>query len=125
MTFIGYDMGAKAYRFMCMPVLVCDNASKDAINLAMSYAFATDTGVVLHHYTAVDSMGSSPITDPGILCITNLLHSGHTNGRLKHLPLAIRMPVMVTTNIDVPGGIVNGSISTIWSIDCSVLPNGN
>ena len=107
------------------PVIVCENAAKDAINLSMSHAFAARSDVALHDYVAIDTIDKSPVTDPSILQITDRLHSGHTSGRLKRLPLAIGMPVMVTTNLDVPGGIVNGSIGTVRSIDFTSLANGD
>ncbi|KAF8320644.1 hypothetical protein F5887DRAFT_826713, partial [Amanita rubescens] len=53
------------------------------------------------------------------------LHSGKTGSRLKRLPLAINMPVMVTTNIDLNGGVVNGSIGTVRKIYYHLLPNGD
>ncbi|THV00101.1 hypothetical protein K435DRAFT_617541, partial [Dendrothele bispora CBS 962.96] len=36
--------------------------------------------------------------------------------RLGKLPLVIGMPVMITQNFDVAGGVVNGSIGTLKSI---------
>lgn len=107
-----------------VPVIVTDNTTKDAINSDLAAAFAARTGQTLHNYWAVDSMNGATITDPALLQIIDLLHSGKTSGRLKRLPLVIGMPVMVTTNIDVNGGIVNGSIGTIRSIHFTYLPGG-
>ena len=107
------------------PVLVCENMPKDAINLSMSHAFMTDNGSLLHYYVAINTMDGSPITDLAMLQITDLLHSGCTNNWLKWLPLAIGMPVMITTNIDIPGGIVNGSVGQVHSIDFMTLNNGD
>ncbi|KAF8344841.1 hypothetical protein F5887DRAFT_841745, partial [Amanita rubescens] len=52
------------------------------------------------------------------------LHSGKTFGRLKRLPLAIGMPIMVTTNVDLNAGVVNGSIGTIRKVYFRELPTG-
>lgn len=65
------------------------------------------------------------MTNTSLLQIVDLLHSGKTSGRLKRLPLVIGMPVMVTTNIDVHGGIVNGSIGTVRAIHYTQLENGD
>ncbi|PBK58131.1 hypothetical protein ARMSODRAFT_842200, partial [Armillaria solidipes] len=39
-----------------------------------------------------------------------------TNQRLGALPLVIGMPVMISTNFDVAGGVVNGSVGTLEKI---------
>ena len=41
----------------------------------------------------------------------------YTGRRLKLLPLAIGMPVMITTNIDVAGGIVKGRAGGIDDVN--------
>ncbi|KAJ7779474.1 hypothetical protein DFH07DRAFT_730293, partial [Mycena maculata] len=41
------------------------------------------------------------------------------------IPLVIGMPVTVTQNFDVPGGVVNGSFGTLQSIRYNVDENGN
>ncbi|KAF8338563.1 hypothetical protein F5887DRAFT_836258, partial [Amanita rubescens] len=53
------------------------------------------------------------------------LHSGKTFGRMKRLPLAIGMPVMITANIDLNGRVINGSISTVRKLYFQELPNGD
>ena len=107
------------------PVIVSDNASKDAINNQMSLLFASKMNQVLHSYVANDTQNGKTITDPSVLQIISLLHSGKTHGMLRQLLLTIGMPIMITTNIDVQGGIVNGSISTVRSISFKTLPNGD
>ncbi|THU88128.1 hypothetical protein K435DRAFT_680430, partial [Dendrothele bispora CBS 962.96] len=44
------------------------------------------------------------------------MDSGKTRQRLGKLPLVIGMPVMITQNFDVAGGVVNGSIGALKSI---------
>ncbi|EIW62577.1 uncharacterized protein TRAVEDRAFT_91307, partial [Trametes versicolor FP-101664 SS1] len=44
------------------------------------------------------------------------MHSGETSQRLTKIPLVLGMPVILSQNYDVSGGIVNGSIGTLLSI---------
>ncbi|KAJ7148128.1 hypothetical protein C8R43DRAFT_860028, partial [Mycena crocata] len=39
-----------------------------------------------------------------------------TNSRLGMLPLVIGMPVIITQNFDVPGGVVNGCAGKLVSV---------
>ena len=107
-----------------IPIIVCNNSTKDAINLAMANSFAQKNNQRLISFTSFDENNGMPLTDRSLLNIVDVLHSGKTSGRLKNLPLCLGMPVMVTTNIDVPGGIVNGSMGTIRSFDYKTLSNG-
>jgi PIF1-like helicase len=107
------------------PVIVCDNTTKDAVNLEIPQVFASKTGQPFCTYTSVDEIDGAPITDPNVLKIIELIHSGRTSNKLKDLPLAFEMPVMITTNVDLVGGIVNGSIDSVRSIDFTTLSNGN
>ena len=105
-------------------MIVSDNTSKDAINNQIAHLFASRSGQTLQWYIADDTKNGSAITDNSTLQIINLLHSGKTHGQLRRIPLVIGMPIMITTNINVQGGIVNGSIGTIHSICYKALPNG-
>jgi hypothetical protein len=107
------------------PIIVCDNTTKDAVNLEIARIFAAKTGQPFFTYVSKDEIEGSPITNPTILQIIDLLHSGRTSNRLNRLPIALQMPVMITTNIDLAGGIVNGSIGTIRAIDFTERPNGD
>ncbi|KAJ7643208.1 hypothetical protein B0H17DRAFT_959856, partial [Mycena rosella] len=44
------------------------------------------------------------------------LDSGKTSQRIGRLPLVIGMPVMITSNFDVPGGVVNSCNGTLVSV---------
>ncbi|KAF8123178.1 hypothetical protein EV363DRAFT_1180636, partial [Boletus edulis] len=48
------------------------------------------------------------------------LHSGETRHRLGRIPLVVGMPVMITHNFDVEGGIVNGCLGTLVSVRYTV-----
>ncbi|KAJ3911582.1 hypothetical protein F5877DRAFT_55152, partial [Lentinula edodes] len=44
------------------------------------------------------------------------MDSGQTNHRLGRIPLVIGMPIMITQNFDVQGGVVNGCHGVLKSI---------
>ena len=62
------------------PVIVSDNASKDAINIKMAMSFTSKSHQMLHWYTAEDTKNGTPIIDDSMLKIISLLHSGKTHG---------------------------------------------
>ncbi len=95
-----------------VPVVVTDNVMKDKINSEMACSFAVKSGLPLHEFVSVDVVNSSANNDPSLPLIINL-HSGKTSGHLRTLPLVVEMPIMITTNVDLNGGIINGSISTV------------
>ncbi|KAI0059113.1 hypothetical protein BV25DRAFT_1789584, partial [Artomyces pyxidatus] len=47
-----------------------------------------------------------------------------TNQRLRKMPLLIGMPVTISQNFDVQGGVVNGSIGTLKSVRFRVDDQG-
>ena len=91
------------------PMIVYANAIKDAINLQATLAFAQRTGRHVDWYHAVDTYRGQPIEDPAIINLLDTLPSNKTGGRIGVLPLVLGMPVVITENFDVMGGIVNGS----------------
>ncbi|TFK91097.1 hypothetical protein K466DRAFT_441083, partial [Polyporus arcularius HHB13444] len=44
------------------------------------------------------------------------LHSGNTGQRLGRIPLVLGMPVIISQNFDVNGGVVNGTIGRLAQI---------
>ncbi|KAJ7779032.1 hypothetical protein B0H16DRAFT_1300384, partial [Mycena metata] len=50
--------------------------------------------------------------------------SGKTNSRLGKIPLVIGMPVMISQNFDVEGGVVNGCTGTLISVRFRPGPDG-
>ena len=99
-----------------VPIIVTENAAKDAINASAAAAFAQHTRQQLHWYYATDTRGGKTLTDNVLKSCLENLNSGHTNQRLGKIPLVVGMPVMFTHNFDVDGGIVNGSIGILKSI---------
>lgn len=113
------------------PMIVSSNAVKDALNEQCASQFAKDTCQQLHWYYAVDQRssgkGKNPkdIEDPILLARLCSLHSGKTKYRLGKIPLVIGMPVLVSQNYDVQGGIVNGSHGTVREIRYTIDNAGN
>lgn len=90
-----------------VPIITARNAAKDALNARAVKRFAKERGLPVHYYYARDSADKVPIT--GLLKERLLdLHSGKTQ-QLGKLPLVIGMPVVLTHNYDVAGGVVNGA----------------
>ncbi|PPR06558.1 hypothetical protein CVT24_001578 [Panaeolus cyanescens] len=105
------------------PVIVCDNAQKDALNERAAQTYASRTNQDLHYYYAQDSHRGKPVTED-IREHLLQLSSGSTSQRLGRIPLAIGMPVMVCQNYDVEGGIVNGCTGRLKSIWYTADSNG-
>ena len=98
------------------PVIVSNNAVRDAINRRATEAFAVRTGRELHWYHAVDTHKRTLITDPALIESLEGQHSGQTGHRLRRIPLVLGMPVAVNQNFDVRAGVVNGS----WGYLCNM-----
>ena len=102
-------------------MIVYTNAIKDAINLEATMAFARRTNQQVHWYHAQDTYLGKPIKDVAICDLLDELPSNKTGGRIRALPLVLGMPVMITENFDVAGGIVNGSTSTLRKVRYRVV----
>ncbi|RXW18892.1 hypothetical protein EST38_g6956 [Candolleomyces aberdarensis] len=98
------------------PIIVCDNATKDALNENCAMQFALDHEQELHWYYAEDLIGGKPVQDADLRNLLHSLDSGKTHQRLGCIPLCIGMPVLVSQNFDVQGGVVNGSRGTVTSV---------
>jgi hypothetical protein len=103
---------------------VADNAQKDALNERGAQAFANRTNRELHWYYAIDTHRQISVSDDIQDHLLNL-HSGLTKQRLGKIPLVIGMPVMITHNFDVEGGIVNGCTGILKSIRYTTDEIGN
>ncbi|KAF5326514.1 hypothetical protein D9611_000713 [Ephemerocybe angulata] len=95
------------------PIIVSNNAAKDALNERAALAFAQRTGRELHWYYATDTRLRQPIGDSKLRDYLHSLDSGRTGHRQGRVPLVVGMPVMVMQNFDVEGGIVNGTTGTL------------
>lgn len=98
------------------PIIVSDNATKDAINEKTTIAFAKRTKQAIHWYYAADRHSGKKVTDPELKDRLRLLNSGQTSQRLGRIPLVLGMPVVIGQNFDVVGGVVNGSVGTLQKI---------
>jgi len=91
------------------PMIVSENAVKDAINIRATLAFAERTHQTIQWFDATDSYRGAKITEPRIREYLLMLPSGQTGQRLGKVPIVLGMPVMINQNFDVDGGLVNGS----------------
>lgn len=107
------------------PIIVSENATKDALNVAAAEAFAKQTGRHLYWYYCTDTHDGQTITDPDLRQHLLSMTSNNTGHRLGRIPLVIGMPVMITTNFDVSNGIVNGRIGVLKSVNYWVDDDGN
>ena len=106
------------------PIIVSENATKDALNIAATQAFARQTGQNLYWYYCTDRHSGDIVNDEGLKQHLLALTSNNTNNRLGRIPLVIGMPVMLMTNFDVLHGIVNGTIGKLKSLQYYVDSDG-
>ena len=99
-----------------IPIIIYDNASKDVLNEKATAAFAQETSQQLQWYYSDDKLQRSSVKDTALIEHLTHLHLGITQQRLGHIPLVLGMPVLVSQNFDVEGGIVNGSYGTVQHI---------
>jgi hypothetical protein len=107
------------------PTIVTDNACKDELNNRCAIRFAKEHNQSLHWYFPVDKHNGHEISDPGVMHHLRSLTSNKTHQRLGRLPLCLGMPVLVSQNFDVEGGIVNGSLGIVKSIRYFVNAKGD
>jgi hypothetical protein len=110
------------------PLIVSENSTKDAFNIKAAHAFAKRTGRPLHWYHASDTVGRNKpqaVSNPDLIRHLQGMDSGATNSRLGKIPLVIGMPVMISQNFDVHGGVVNGCYGSLRSVRYRVDRNGN
>lgn len=98
------------------PTIVADNACKDALNKRCAIRFAQEHNRNLHWYYPIDRHRGREVTDIPLRDHLRCLTSNITHQRLGQLPLCLGMPVLVSQNFDVEGGIVNGSPGTVKKI---------
>jgi len=91
------------------PIIVSENAVKDAINVRAALAFAQRTHQTVQWFDAIDTYRGAKITDPRVREYLLTRPSGKTGQRLGKIPIVLGMPVIVCQNFDIEGGLVNGS----------------
>jgi hypothetical protein len=107
------------------PVIVAENAMKDALNEEMVKSFARRTGRPLHWYYATDMHSrNTEIESDELKQRLSQLDSGKTCYRLGRFPLVIGMPVIISQNFDVHGGVVNGCTGTLVKVRYQIGPDG-
>ncbi|KAG1843117.1 hypothetical protein DFJ58DRAFT_844429 [Suillus subalutaceus] len=106
------------------PIIVCDNASKDELNVRMTMAFAQRTRHTLHWYHCTDKHQGKILCDKALVQKMQRLNSRKTNMRLGKIPLVIGMLILVSQNFDVEGRIVNGSTGKLMKVRYSLNDEG-
>ena len=91
------------------PMIVSENAVKDAINVRATQAFAERTQQTVQWFEAIDTYFGAKLTDPDVREYMLAQPSGKTGQRLGKFPLVLGMPVIVNQNFDLGSGLVNGS----------------
>ncbi|KAI9064823.1 hypothetical protein FKP32DRAFT_1569090, partial [Trametes sanguinea] len=86
------------------------------MNVLAVEGFAAATGRAVHWYYAKDVYDGKSVTEPALVEYLEKRHSGQTSHRLGKIPLVLGMPVLISQNFDVNGGVVNGSIGTLTAI---------
>lgn len=107
------------------PIVVCDNETKDALNIEAAASFAQARNEDLNLYYPILTRHGKKLEDPELNDQLNTLHTGRTHGIMGSLPLASGMPVMLCHNYDVPSGAVNGTVGIVKSINFSTDEHGN
>jgi flavin-binding protein dodecin len=107
----GQDLSTDEWRKA--PIIVSENAVKDAINTRAAVAFAEQTRQTVQWFDAMDTYRGAKITDSRVREYLLTQPSGKTGQRLGKIPIALGMPVIVNQNFDVEGGLVNGSFGYV------------
>jgi hypothetical protein len=105
-------------------IIVNENEMKDRLNIRAAHDFAKKTGRQLHWYYAEDKIARKtvPVGDLGDRLMK--LDSGKSNQRMGKIPLVVGMPVVISQNFDVPGGVVNGSKGILKKVRYYLDQNG-
>ena len=107
-----------------LPVIISDNAVKDALNERGAELFAQKTGRQMHWYYATDTRSGKEVMDLDLKAHFQSLHSGKTNQQLTRIPLVLGMPVMILQNFDIEAGVVNGCTGTLKRINTGLIRKG-
>lgn len=118
------DLDLQNPKWKAAPVIVRDNTAKDALNEQCAIAFAKRTNQTLHWYHSSDKCHGALLANDELISYLQSVHSGKTKGHLGKLPLVLGMPVLITQNFDVEGGIVNGTYGVVKRIRYTADANG-
>lgn len=118
------DINPDDPKWKTSPIIVSENSVKDALNERCAIAFAKQTNQTLHWYHVTDTCRGSALSKEELVAYLHSVHSGKTRGQLGRLPLVLGMPVLVSQNFDVEGGIVNGSYGIVKRIRYTVDESG-
>lgn len=106
------------------PIIVSENAVKDALNMRATLAYAQRTHQSVQWFDAIDTYRGTKVTDARVREYLLTQPSGKTGQRLGKIPIALGMPVVVSQNFDVEGGLVNGSFGYLRDYRFQTDENG-
>ena len=112
-------------KWQSAPIIVSENAVKDAINTRAAAAFAERTHQTIEWFDALDTYRGAKITDPQVREFLLMQPSGKTGQRLGKMPIILGMPVIVNQNFDIEGGLVNGSFGYLRDYRFQADEDGN
>lgn len=98
------------------PIITRSNSVKDALNRRAMEAFASRSLNNIEHYWSQDYLKKSLVRDEKLATYLQNLHSGQTSHLSADLAMVHGMPVIISENFDVSGGIVNGSEGILKSV---------
>jgi ATP-dependent DNA helicase PIF1 len=101
--------------FQSTPVLVAEKSVRDAINLKKACAYAKAKGTEIHAYLSRDLFKKVNLPEHVQVHLWSL-NSNKTEDSLGSLPLFLGMPVIVTENLALSNGVVNGVEGKVHSI---------
>ncbi|KAJ7279722.1 P-loop containing nucleoside triphosphate hydrolase protein [Mycena rebaudengoi] len=93
--------------FADAPIICGTKVVRDAINRELTRDFARCTGTAVHDYYAQDFFNSLPLNE-SLQQRTWQVRSSITKDSLGQVPLVVGMKVMLTENIALKAGMVNG-----------------
>ncbi|KAJ3551346.1 hypothetical protein NM688_g4757 [Phlebia brevispora] len=106
------------------PVVVYDNATKDALNVKAVEAFARSTGRELQWFYCIDKHRGRTLANRELREALYEIHSGATEGLLGRIPLVLGMKVIISKNFDLEGGALNGTVGVLRKIRSDVNEYG-
>ena len=115
---------AELEAFRDAPIIVSRKRVRDAINFRKARMFAQANHRSLYLYKSKDFCKNKEVPS-NVRHLVWSLSSSTTEDMLGILPLCSEMPVMITENISVSNGVVNGTQGTVDSVSFTVDDDGN
>lgn len=98
------------------PALFGDNSTKDTWNVRCVQRYAAEQSCEITWYTARDTLDKKLVNSAILKQVLRGLNTGKTKFLMGALPLVEGMRVIIGKNYDVGGGVVNGSMGILRSV---------